>query len=472
MYLFVPELYFRSARDTADSSAPPLSLSQEFGLFVLSSGKPIRLPSSLVEWSKATWMHVLSSTIWNPSEANRIAAEWISSLPVFHVKAQASLASAVALTMSDGSGRKSGGSRAKSKRRGSSPKTSPVSSVLTVAEHSRKSSGTWARSGGLHAGIVFPLQPSVPRTSAIVSSCSLPTPTASEYGSSQNGINGKGGTNERPSAGTASLSTMARTGMPLLPTPMSSEFKRSNTDAKRQGTKGGKRLAAEAAQLEHRDPSPEIMREQYQDKVRRDLSKGKLPTPTASDAKRGAIGMSLRGHSDASLTERLSRLPTPRASDATKGSRSMPDRPGKEGPTLPEAINKLAARGMLPTPTATDCKASGTAGNWTESSGRNAGATLTDVAVRGLDTPSKASGESSTSGEPTGIGGMRLAPQFVSWMMGLPPHWVSTIPMPINSMHSATASSATKRRSRSSSSGPSSTTEQLSMFSTENDDEA
>lgn len=39
-----------------------------------------------------------------------------------------------------------------------------------------------------------------------------PTPSAVEYGSSQNGINGKGGENERPSAGTPSLSTACRTG--------------------------------------------------------------------------------------------------------------------------------------------------------------------------------------------------------------------------------------------------------------------
>lgn len=39
-----------------------------------------------------------------------------------------------------------------------------------------------------------------------------PTPSATEYGSSQNGINGKGGEFERPSAGTPSLSTAARKG--------------------------------------------------------------------------------------------------------------------------------------------------------------------------------------------------------------------------------------------------------------------
>jgi hypothetical protein len=40
----------------------------------------------------------------------------------------------------------------------------------------------------------------------------FPTPSASQYGSSQNGINGKGGEFERPSAGSPSLETMARHG--------------------------------------------------------------------------------------------------------------------------------------------------------------------------------------------------------------------------------------------------------------------
>ena len=46
-----------------------------------------------------------------------------------------------------------------------------------------------------------------------------PTPAATPYGSSQNGINGVGGKNERPSAGTPSLETMARD----WPTPRANE---------------------------------------------------------------------------------------------------------------------------------------------------------------------------------------------------------------------------------------------------------
>ena len=62
-----------------------------------------------------------------------------------------------------------------------------------------------------------------------------PTPSASAYGSSQNGVNGVGGENERPSAGTPSLSPMARQGaFPVWPTPCTTDAAsaaRHTTDA-------------------------------------------------------------------------------------------------------------------------------------------------------------------------------------------------------------------------------------------------
>jgi hypothetical protein len=45
-----------------------------------------------------------------------------------------------------------------------------------------------------------------------------PTPTATPYGSSQNGINGIGGANERPSANTPSLEGLSRSFLPGPPT--------------------------------------------------------------------------------------------------------------------------------------------------------------------------------------------------------------------------------------------------------------
>lgn len=53
----------------------------------------------------------------------------------------------------------------------------------------------------------------------VVAETIWPTPAATPYGSSQNGINGVGGKNERPSAGTPSLETMARN----WPTPRANE---------------------------------------------------------------------------------------------------------------------------------------------------------------------------------------------------------------------------------------------------------
>jgi len=51
----------------------------------------------------------------------------------------------------------------------------------------------------------------------------FPTPAATRYGSSQNGINGRGGENERPSAGTPSLHTAAAQGaLPSLRDPTTS----------------------------------------------------------------------------------------------------------------------------------------------------------------------------------------------------------------------------------------------------------
>ena len=94
----------------------------------------------------------------------------------------------------------------------------------------------------------------------------LPTPAGTEYGSSQNGINGKGGAFERPSAGTPSLGTAARKGLlpdelkrpaPLLPTPTAT-----------MADRGGR---GDLLQVVRGNPSPS--------------GHFKWPTPTARDHK-------------------------------------------------------------------------------------------------------------------------------------------------------------------------------------------
>lgn len=416
MWLYVPPPSSPSAPDTAGWSSASALLSLEFVVWVLSSGKPSPQRSSQVEWSKVPWIHVLSMTIWNPSMAERTATAWISSLPVSPARAPASQESDSASSTNAGSGRKSGASRKKRTPAGSSVRTSPVSSLLTVGEHSRTSSGTWHRAGGMRSGTVSPRQPSEPRTSAIVSSCLLPTPAASEYGSSQNGINGVGGEHERPSAGRPSLGTAARTGM--IPTPRASDATKGGRSVPTRAGREGVTLV-EAANM------------------------GMPPTPVARDHK--GVGR------DGQLPTLLL-TPTTRPNNHRSGhKRHNEDDPGR---TLLTEV-----RTLLPTPTAGDAKASGVAANRTPDSGRHSGATLTDVVVRGIDIPT--SPEFMTSGESTGSGATRLNPAFVAWMMGLPVGWATIRPMPRPSTYSATVSSRTRRRRPSSPSSSDST--QLSL---------
>ena len=90
----------------------------------------------------------------------------------------------------------------------------------------RSSSTTLPASGGMRSGALIQRpkreHPTVGRGSSW-SRGMFPTPTASRYGSSQNGCNGKGGAFERPSAGTPSLDTWAR----QWPTPTASDSRSS-----------------------------------------------------------------------------------------------------------------------------------------------------------------------------------------------------------------------------------------------------
>lgn len=92
----------------------------------------------------------------------------------------------------------------------------------------------WPRSGMTAGGQLLKLPDLVPRIAATAGGSLLPTPTASTYGSSQNGSN-----SNRPSAGTLSLGTRVARGMLLLPTPTASDRKRAGGKAghtkKRQG---------------------------------------------------------------------------------------------------------------------------------------------------------------------------------------------------------------------------------------------
>jgi len=102
------------------------------------------------------------------------------------------------------------------------PSHSWRTSQRSLLEDSTAFSRTLPPSGSMRNGRLYERATSGPRTTEIGFG-SWPTPTASDYGSSQNGINGSGGENERPSAGTPSLRTMVRTGAGNWPTPTTTD---------------------------------------------------------------------------------------------------------------------------------------------------------------------------------------------------------------------------------------------------------
>jgi hypothetical protein len=92
---------------------------------------------------------------------------------------------------------------------------------LSLDAGSASSLAIWPRSGMTRSGTAYQRVPLVPLTAATGSGW-LPTPTATVYGSSQNGIN-----RTRPSAGTPSLHTMAL--HDLWPTPVRNDARRSTS---------------------------------------------------------------------------------------------------------------------------------------------------------------------------------------------------------------------------------------------------
>lgn len=193
-------------------------------------------------------------------------------------------------------------------------------SQRSLFEGSTVFSGTWPRSGSMRNGMCFERPMSGPRIVESDSS-SWPTPTASEYGSSQNGINGVGGEHERPSAGTPSLWTLARN----WPTPT------ARLGDEKRGT-----------------PSQELARRRFASGRRNlDDAAALWPTPLAADAGKGGnkyVGGNLTLLGAARLK---TEWPTPQARDA-KG-RSSENHPDRGGPNLPNLVSE-----MWPTPTAHD----------------------------------------------------------------------------------------------------------------------
>lgn len=250
-----------------------------------------------------------------------------------------------------------------------------------------------------------------------------PTPPASTYGSSQNGSN-----SDRPSAGTPSLETWART----WPTPLAADAQQRGTPPPAPGR--GRQLTAEAANW---------------------------PTPLASDAERsGVVGEATAARNSRPLREAVASWPTPLASDSTKGSKGSAASEG--GPNLPSvALNwptpcaidgAGASRGARtpgdgggslphavenwPTPTASDSRDSRRHG-YTDQG--HPGTTLLDAVLSHL-------GLTTGPGGSNGSAPAVLNPRFVESLMGFPPGWVNNLRaqllLPLASLPTTQSSSA------------------------------
>lgn len=238
-----------------------------------------------------------------------------------------------------------------------------------------------------------PLPPSAPRISDGDSLLLLPTPTASPYGTSQNG-SPLDGRESYAGKGKASLDTMARQGR--LPTPTSSLADHGGLITPNKGRQGG--TLVESLSLA---PAAAV-----------DLD-STAPAASASPA-----------------APRL--LPTPTAASADQGRRAA-SRP--EGPTLIEAL-------MLPTPTSRDWKGNGRPGNLptvlhalatpaeertakeAEALQRRRWPTPTVNDATAVDLPASQLDRDSIPGALVRAGAVgSLHPQFVEWMMGFPPGW-------------------------------------------------
>lgn len=136
-----------------------------------------------------------------------------------------------------------------------------------------------------------------------------------------------------------------------------------------------------------------------------------LPTSTASEYGSGGSGCpgdgraeyAHKGSPSLATMARQNRWPTPTASDAQRGACQKRKEHRKNGTTLVDAVR-------WPTPTAGDAKSSGSRN--LEGSKANAGVSLTDAVLHGNSTTPR-----------DGAPGGQLNPEFVEWLMGWPIGW-------------------------------------------------
>jgi hypothetical protein len=228
MWLYLPACC-RSSLDTAGSTSPPTRLFETLERSATWRGKLSASRSWQRAWKRAIWMRRLFGEMSPPSTVAPGVVQWILSLAASRARTSAPLELAQESTAS---ARGSGASTLASFARFDPATSSWRTAQRSLFEDSTACSPIWPRSGWMRSGMCGERPTSARPMSGpgCSSSPDYPTPSASSYGTSQNGINGKDGMFKRPSAGTPSLETMARKGM--FPTPRATRSYRDERHGK------------------------------------------------------------------------------------------------------------------------------------------------------------------------------------------------------------------------------------------------
>lgn len=339
------------------------SLSLDYEPCVTLNGKPERRPLSWREWKNRPWIRRLSGMTLPPSTADRLAAEWISSLPVSPVSRGATPGSAKGSTTTDGCGNTLRGWFAKWDPESCSWRTSQVS---LLEEALIPFSDRWPRSGSMRSGMCFQPEKSGRRTSASGFS-SWPTPRACE--------------GDKWSAGKQRKDSLTQVSKGW-PTPRAIEANGGDY----QNQKGG----------------------------------GSLPTLTGAARLRHtprAIYGEHNGITDPKhLTGQALSWPTPNASDV-KGASQPAGRRRPSDDDLPSAVIRY-----WPTPAARDGKGANSAKHLEVGAGRKHLDQLPNFVAHNFPLPPP-DPSTSTNGGASSPSTRRLNPRFVEWLMGWPIGW-------------------------------------------------
>lgn len=255
----------------------------------------------------------------------------------------------------------------------------------------------WSRSGMICGGTYFPLPRLVQGISASDSSSSLPTPTASRTANIENPETAIARAEKRPNlACPAGQSLGVTVRSKLLPTPTAKE--------------------------DNKSPEAHLAMKERMGSGRKTITSlrvwsKQLPTPTANDGrKRGNNAYWKDQRSQTTFDDNLPRalfgklLPTPKAQfprpDFEKDNRNS------HGEDLVTRVAKL-----LPTPNARDYK--DTSGSVRNDPDHHHGCDQLPRAIFAA--------ESASPDQTAKIGGARLSPEFLCWLMGFPTNWLKPL---------------------------------------------